>query len=136
LRTYRYKRGWTFELVQRGQGARDLHFLAPDPYWIRIHLRVPDSRWTPLPGKTEEDRPLIAVTSDQAVWEPLWLAGPTRGASVDQQHNAEMFTAMLREMIRNVEDHETDEWFRRGDQLVHDPHAQKVPSKIGPIHNA
>jgi hypothetical protein len=126
---YRYKPGWTFELVQCGRGMSQFSMRIDVPYYVRIGARLPDSTWTAPPGKTEQDRPVIMVCSEQPVWDPLWLANDR-----DQQRNAETFVAMLRGMIRAVEEHEIDEWFRRGDQLVHDPHAQKAPSEIGPIH--
>lgn len=133
LRDYQYKPGWTFELIQRGRA--DQYAFTPfggGPYWIRITARFPDSRWQPdaAKGQTEKDRPVVPVTSEQPVWDPLWLC-----ADEDLERNAKTFEAMLRGMIRNVEEHEIDEWFRRGGQLVRDPHAQKEPSKVGPVHD-
>jgi hypothetical protein len=133
LRDYRYKPGWMFDLIQRGQGWQSFSLPAQGPYWVKITAQLPDSRWTPdaAKGQSEKDRPVVPVVSELPVWDPLWLC-----ADEDLERNVRTFEAMLHSMIQVVEDHETDEWFRRGDKLVRDPHAQKEPSKVGPIHNA
>lgn len=128
LRNYRYKPGWSFTLV--AQGRADDYFRSHDsPFKIQISARVPDSRWHPGPGETEKDRPTVSVTLRHEVWPYFFL--PT---DQNPEENLRMFRAMLRGMIQSMEDHELDEWFAENGQLVDDPHARKVPSKIGPIH--
>lgn len=131
LRRFGYKPGWTFELVQHGHGIREISYPFSAPYQIRIAARVPDSRWRPdaWKGQSEKDRPTTSVTGSQPVWESLWLC-----ANGDRERNTATFEAMLRAMIREVEEHELDEWLAADGKLVHDPHAQKEPSKVGPIH--
>ena len=130
LKRYRYKPDATFELVQLGRGATDPVFYGSGGYQIKISISVPDSRWTPdaRRDQTEKDRPTVPVHGSPKVWEPLYWGGGS------PREREEMFRAMLRAFIQAMEDHETDEWFACDGALVHDPHAQKVPSEIGPIH--
>lgn len=110
FKNFSYKPNWEFDY------AHDIDF---DRKRVVITMRVPDSR-APLPD-VEQLR--------WGVRKTIPLVPITKSVRLDPWHGEEYAKHLMRSHIREMEDHEIDEWFRYKGELVFDPHKEKMSSE-------
>lgn len=135
LRRYRYKPGVELSIEPpvdpKAYGAPTFRYNSVGGWMggptLTVRMRVPDSRAPDPADLPWQQRPmepaLVEVAARYGVPEPIW--SEFVGWSPLERRN--YFRAFLREKLRDMEDHELDEWFRCDGELVNDPHKPKPP---------
>src|SRR6185295_13358185 len=95
-----------------------------EPAILTVKAKVLDARWRPSPGGMGPGHPpMIKIAARLVIPEHL-------------HGRSELFAEWLLAEIKRVENHETEEWFRRDGEIYRDPHKQSVSQvPVGPIHN-
>lgn len=106
---FSYKPNWVFEF------RPEVDFMLTDRVFITMH--VPDSR-KPLPEPT----PLDLMMGKRTV---VSMVPVSKNVILDPWDGEERAKDLLRWHIREMEDHEIDEWFRYKGELPFDPHKEK-----------
>lgn len=117
LSRFTYKPGWHFELSRRPELGQIM---------LQIAFSAPDSRITDVYGRYGRLDPCRACGSPHPMREiPISGQFPLDPFAA-LSRNENLFFDWLHQMVRDVEKHELDEWFRVDGELRFDPHRGSV----------
>lgn len=89
---------------------------------LRIEARVMDARWEGGPNQVGLRPPMITIAASMTIDDDLY-------------QEPDLFAEWLLNRIHKVEEHETEEWFRRDGGIYRDPHLEKQKLPVGPINS-
>lgn len=87
---------------------------------LHIEARVMDARWEGGPNQVGFRPPSITIAANMSIDENLY-------------QEPDLFADWLLNRIHKVEEHETEEWFRRDGEIYRDPHLETPKLPVGPI---
>lgn len=128
LRDFQYKPNFAFSLYKR-----------EDKWWFKVEMAVEDSR---LPFKPWELKPMSQEREERYFGHDWYDRMPPRSNGIGYSPSREMtlvqgnyviplcfsegdddyFLSWVVNAVRQVEEHETDEWMRYKGKLINDPH--------------